>query len=394
MKHISHSSESGVVSIFAVIMFMIFISIISVGFIRVVNDEKRQATDNDLSASAYASAQSGVEDAKRILLLCSDSTISAALRTSCDAIMNNASCDAFTAVASYPVRTALGIGTHVDGTTGRVDGIVSNEGGYEQRWTCMNIFTLTDSVKDKFVGNATGAEAGEGVLIPLIGESDFTNVTLSWHNTNPDGGEGTPTLRLATTKLSQPDWVAGNYPAALRVELIAHPKAGINIDSLNDINATKTVILFPSSGGVSPTPVTMLSADTRADDPNARVAPNPIAIRCGTTTQYACNADLSLVGMPLTSTTQYYLRITSYYRDTHVAAQLKSGGSVVRFNNVQPEVDVTGRTNDVFRRIKASLDFGTSMYAPNFAIDSAQTFCKDMLVTDANATSGDGCIPY
>ena len=52
----NESRESGLVSILTVIFFIIFISILIVGFIKITTDEARQATDNDLSASALASA--------------------------------------------------------------------------------------------------------------------------------------------------------------------------------------------------------------------------------------------------------------------------------------------------------------------------------------------------
>src|SRR3546814_10408760 len=47
---------------------------------------------------------------------------------------------------------------------------------------------------------------------------------------------------------------------------------------------------------------------------------------------------------PATYGNKYYLRISSIYRDTHVALSLNSGA--VLFNNVQPTVDVTGRRSE------------------------------------------------
>lgn len=64
------TKQSGMVSILTIIFFMIFISIIVVSFVRIMSDEQRQTIDNDLSASALAAAQSGIEDGKRVLLHC------------------------------------------------------------------------------------------------------------------------------------------------------------------------------------------------------------------------------------------------------------------------------------------------------------------------------------
>jgi Tfp pilus assembly protein PilX len=59
--------ERGVVSLFTVMFFTILVTVLTVGFVRIMINERRQSTDEDLTTRAYYAAESGVEDAKRAL---------------------------------------------------------------------------------------------------------------------------------------------------------------------------------------------------------------------------------------------------------------------------------------------------------------------------------------
>ena len=61
----------------------------------------------------------------------------------------------------------------------------------------------------------------------------------------------------------------------------------------------------------------------------------------------------------------------------------------VRFADVQPAVDVTGRASDLFRRIRSRIDLGTSSI-PNLeaAVDVTRSLCKEFLVTNDRAYPG------
>ena len=67
--------QRGAISIFTVVMFAILMSILTVGFVRLMLDEHEQTLQDDLSKSAYNAAQAGIEDAKRAMLHCSTLTL-------------------------------------------------------------------------------------------------------------------------------------------------------------------------------------------------------------------------------------------------------------------------------------------------------------------------------
>ena len=383
----THNNQAGVISIFTVMFFMIFVSIITVGFVKIIGDEQRQSTNNDLSASALAAAQSGVEEGKRVLLFCR-ATTNPAEKSACATVLNDTSCNALS--GNTTLTAALDISVDAAG------GIVSERDDYQQRWTCLTINPVTDDVDDVLIGE------GESELIPLTGVGGFDTLQLSWHATASDR-DGTPGgYPAGTNKVSLPEWNNSQYPAAIRIELISHPATGVDLTTLDkpsSPNPTRTLVLFPSSVGAIPTTYGVAAQDPRTDDPNARITPaSALPVACNPVTSlptYACTVNLSLATMPSSApgSNQYYARVSAIYARTRVNLKLLNGGSPVNFNNVQPVVDVTGKTNDVFRRVKARVMFDTAYYMPNYAIESGERICKNMLVADDAASSNDACNP-
>lgn len=382
--------ERGVVALMTVMFFMIFISLIVMGFITLVVDDQRQTTDNDLSASALAAARGGVEEGKRILLYCSKlkQTDPVAYSTSeCDEALNSQDkCDVFMTDAaalvttlSLPINPITG-----EGVTG---GLTATD--YQQYFTCMTIQTQTPNVSMVLTKDSDYIQALKTV-------SPFTKLKVSW------SGDGMYNIRTGTLpewpRLSA--WDADTYMPVIQLQFIPYTATTAGFSDLNAIEqGSKTVYIVPcdSAGFCTPTEKNVFSLDVR--DPvigKARSTPVPITYANCTTSgisSYSCSVMLSGFNGGNPGAIQYYTRAKILYGEQanlELAPQDATGP--VSFDNIQPWIDVTGRTNDVFRRIRSRVSYAApNLPLPQNALDTAAPVCKDMTVTSSAASSTYNC---
>lgn len=370
--------ELGVVSLLTVIFFMIFISLIVVGFTTMVVADQRQTIDNDLSASALAAARSGIEDGKRILLYCQQNPSA----TGCtEAINSQDNCDAFNgATAAHQLAMNLPVAINNEG-----EGATGGATEYEQYFTCLTIQTKTPTV-------STTLSAGTDYIQRLKTVTPFTQLKVTW------SGDGTYLDRTGTLSGGWPSlssWNSSQHMPVIRLQTIPYT-------SLADLNAveaaTKTVYIVPCKtttclpvGG----DLTILDMRSGVSTPSGGLrssgqesiayADCPAAVG----TSYTCTVTLSGYD---SSTTQYYVRASALYTTTtKLTLSAADGTGSVLFDNVQPWIDATGRTNDVFKRVRAEVSYTSNVIVPTNALNSAAPICKDMIVTNAAASSTYNC---
>jgi Tfp pilus assembly protein PilX len=389
------SKQSGFVSLFTVIFFMLLITVITVGFLRIMGIEQQQALDNDLSASAVAAAESGIEDGKRAVLAyktTTDNTLKTALTTA----FNSNSCDSLTGSAT--IRNALGLtaGGNVIGNT-----------QLNQYYTCLTV-NLNSS---NYIGSRS---AGESDYIPLTSTdpNGVQRVKVSWHLISQSlstDGDGIPADYAVDRYLSPlvnnwgnpPDsWVSKGLPAYLRVQIYGHP-TNTPITRANIDQRTHTLLLLPTRDNLGigvdeNTPINFATNDPRGYDQaksvwqHVRCKPNP-STQVGS---YACSATLEIANDPglLGPNNRYFLRVTPIYGQTHYMVQMQgSGGTPIDFNGVQPIIDATGRSADVFRRLQARVRINPPENLPEFVAESATTICKNMEVSDGSYYVANNC---
>lgn len=353
LKISSENRQAGFVSIFTVIFFILLITVLTVGFLRIVGDEQRQSTDNDLTASALASAEAGVEDAKRALLLYKQTG-----DTDLKAAFDGKQCNTLTtATVASKLKSSQGA-------------LNADKNSFLQSYTCVTVQLNTDDYQNTAV-------KGKSELIPLdSGGAAFDSIKLSWHSAD---AEGKP-QNLAFSSLL-PDvstWQQNGYPAFMRLEIIPVP-ANFKLSDLN--NNAKTAYLVP--GGNSGQPTLDLNAyDSRSpDDQILRQKSAPFLVRCDQNAQpFVCNLTVNLTGALAPAGQKLYVRLTSVYANTHFSLGLQQAGGTVQLNQVQPIIDSTGQANDVFRRVQARVGFSNPT-VPEFSLESGDNICKDFEVS-------------
>jgi hypothetical protein len=373
--------EAGFVSLFTVLFFILFLTVITLGFLRIMGIEQQQSLDNDLTASAVAAADSGVEDGKRAILSYF-TTGNPALKSALTSAFTSNQCDSLT--GSAVIRAGLGIDA---------GGNVIGNPSLNQYYTC-----LTVNLDSPDYLNNKSAESSDFVpLVPSGG--NFNRVQVSWHlvsQTLGPAGDGIPAnyapgplLPPVVNVVGNPanSWSTQGYPAYLRVQIYGYPKAGaITRANMEPLSHTMLLVPTPQSNAAGVSPGTPINFDT--NDPRGYEQPktNLQQIRCintaGSIGTYACSATLQIPAVGPAAITNYFLRVTPVYGQTHFQLKLMQGNSVVNFNGVQPIVDATGRAQDIFRREQARVRINPVSNLPEFVVESANTICKNMIVSD------------
>lgn len=366
-------------------------AVITVGFIQLMTKDQQQATANDLSRSAYDSAQAGIEDAKRLLLLdqsCDNGTADSAT-INCAVVA--------TALASRQCNTlaAGGVVSETNNETIIQQSAGDNSAKLDQAYTCVKVVEDTSDYLGK-------VDAGDSVVVPLSGVSPFNKVVLSWFE-EKDIESSTNSRAIAFpgsgTSVSLPRdngalWKA-NAPSLMRAQLIQVGKSF----QLSDFNGTgssgkgsaNTLFLYPAAAGAT----TMnFGSDSRQDPAIA-----PQLVSCRSTIAgggYACSIELTLPDPEDGSAADRhaFLHLAALYNASHFKVELKnSSDSLVKFAGIQPEVDSTGRANDMFRRVVSRVELRSSMTYPRSAVDLYGNLCKNFSVTTVASDYVTSCVP-
>ena len=377
--------QRGAVSLFVVIFAAMLITIVTISFIRIMVRDQQQATAVDLSQSAYDSAQAGVEDAKRAFLR---------FETVCGNPAMSAECTAAKKSLTLPQEcnaSLAGVVTTADGevkiqqTTG--DSVLN----LDQAYTCVKIYLQTPDYK-----GVLGKD--ESKIIPLKGVSAFDTISINWFSLDDLKSDtntvDVPKLSSGTPLLSNVNWMIStspNRPPILRAQLMQFSSSGFTLNDFDGGYNTGTVFLYPSSIGSSTTNVIL---STNRSTPSA-----PAPVHCDAILSsggYACSVKISIpdpVGGSADTRTAY-LNLSSLYRGTNYQVELRSSGTIVDFDSVEPEVDSTGRANDLFRRVSSRIETVQGTY-PVAGIGVTGNLCKNFSVTDAEAgyDPGSDCTP-
>ena len=406
--------ESGQASMVTVAMFMMLFAAIAVSFTFVVISASRQALNDSLQSSAKIAAESGVEDAKRLIVYCYNKRQSDGSylhqddKQLCSEVIGKLS-DKLEDMGCDDILDKLGSNNYKnsfaveeEGNRGHRVRVGNNGGGSNENneyYQCLKIATKTDNYQG-MVNNL-----GKSVIVPLrvVGKNNnaavIASLEIEWHR-NVAGNDGDNPAKMngamGTGLPPAGTWNSGNSnrPAVLRVERVDVAKGSFTLDSLADSDTALT--LRPSvngdGGGKDKNRYHLGDYKPYYQSGRDSIAPNnqyggkaPIVEAKCDGADYACKTifEDSLD----TTNTDYYLRINAIYRSTHfkITAYDKNGKKLY-FDGVQPLVDVTGRSSDSFSRIQARLkpsfdkNADSTNWWPEYVIDTNGKVCKDIEV--------------
>lgn len=375
--------QQGLVSLMTVMFFMIFIMLIAVGFLGLVTHDNRRSVDNDLSASALAAANSGVEEGKRILIYCHNNPSTPGCT---DALNSKDECKKF--ASGHPNTIATNLGIQIDSNGQGVTGASSQ---YEQYFSCLTIQTKTEYTTNVLDENSD-------VIQHLKTVDFFDRVNIAWSD---DISQNNRTGQVGSW-LKRSAWSAASLMPVLQVQVI--PYVASDLSDLNGLeNKTRTVYIVPCDGALACSVITkhigVLDARGSAGNFRNNTSPMPMApityAKCTTppdNSSYHCDATLE--GFD-SSTSGYYVRVSLLYaQKTNLQITPYKTGTTndpAMLDDVQPWIDVTGRTNDVYRRVRAQVSYGADPILPRHVIDSAASICKLMTVTNSATTTTMNC---
>lgn len=326
------NNQQGMASMIVGMIIMLLITLIVISFALVVRKEQRQSLDRQLSTQAYYAAEVGVKDAQK------------AIETGAiDSDINN--CDTF--------ESSSNISSNVS-------------------YSCV----LVD-LAPKYIPADNIVDGNGSFFTPIkdINSANINKIIITWHNSDePRVGLGTPSMG---TLPQQPN----TLPTALvRATIIP----GSSLSSRTDlIGKSKTLYLYPqNSQSVAGSTAVDLSAKGSGEFVQSHCSDSSIPSESNINeTSNACSVTIDVPEEEV-----YYLHLKPLYKKTDF--KIKAIDSTPLEGDVElaesvATVDVTGRAQDVLRRIRASVPLSKtknakhfSKYIPSAAIETSEEICK------------------
>ena len=327
MKTIPKSQDQrGLVSFMITLIMMLVISLIVIGFTQVTARNRREQLDRQLSMQAFYAAESGVNAAATI------------------------------AKASQLTPQGVAAQTNCSGSTYPATSLNSNPSvGY----TCVLVTPRVPTI----VTNANPLTSSIFPLVPVDSAGNAitpTQLTFSWST-----AQGTSATNSGCQAYGQFPKNDGSYTCPfglLRVDLMIGSSGG---SAAAFAANTVTLYMQPLASGGS------------AQTINSFSAPKGIIVGAqynSSTKTYTATVNLA----PAAQSSQYYMRVTTLYRDSPriVIAGTNAAGAI-NFADAQAIIDVTGKAQDVLRRVQVTLPLNQyNSITPEGAVQSVADVCK------------------
>lgn len=370
--------KRGVASFYIVIFATILFGVVTLSFMRIILSEAGQSSNDDLSRSAYDSAIAGVEDAKTAVnryYACLNGNANAVNKCSeedYNLLFGDGSrnCDNGIGVAKYLYGN--GYNTVSEGKVNPNEVLIqetnagnsASNNNSDQAYTCV---VLSDTVPD-YRGTLTSDTPTK--VVPL-GISDGTNTTtniastrkirFSWYSRLNEGDiTFTPASGSTNNLRSSTDPI---IPPVISITLL-RAKREMKMSDFYTANGGAdyaTMILTPTGNDNTQQQIPIIDYFRIQDSGNVNngTKDTTIQVTCNQSREFACAVDLDVASMDLRSSDSLFLIVSLPYHDTvsdFAAGLYDQHDNQIDLTGVQVQVDSTGRTNQLLRRVETRLD--------------------------------------
>ncbi|MDB5183075.1 MAG: hypothetical protein JWO47_859 [Candidatus Saccharibacteria bacterium] len=335
MKLLKVKNQQGFVSIFSVLIIMSVLTLLAIGFSNITRSAQKRTLDNQLNTQAFYAAESGVNEAKKALLI--NPTAS---KSTCQGTTTPAVPGTFT---TYTLDATLSSG-----------------------YTCVLINPAIDLKFDSVSTQGVGSPK-TGTIESSTGP--FGSFDVSWSG---PGGGAVPIPKPAGSYPyildNSASW--GNKLGVLRVDLVP---VDLGLDRATLATKSYSFYLYPSQNSPS-NQATLGGLNGTADQAQL------VYVKCAATVS-PCSATVHVTN---NASSKFYIRVQSLYNPSSsvILNNFKSNtGTALTTKSGQVIVDATGKANDVLRRIQVRVkQSGTDNFSSDYAIQSGESICKRLQV--------------
>ncbi len=391
------SERQGVASLYVVIFATILFGVITLSFTRIILSEVEQSSDDDLSQSAYDAALAGVEDAKVAVnryFNCLNTRGSADACSEFNVFTSDTNCE-----DGFPLGQIL---HSVDGEVKIQEshGGASVDTAADQAYTCVIISDVTQDYRGVLTSdtrtrvvpigvNATGSSNSFDRPVAKVRFSWYSELNQGTNNNSNNFKHLDHGGKFATSDNK-------TVPPTVQLNFIK-TGSSISLSEFRTENNTQntidsTMVFIPATStsngnGVSEgnndgkNPLRIIMGDV-AIKSNGNAANgvdgasnthSPYTLKCSSQQEFACVVDLDVSSI-LSNGDNAFLVVSLPYGDSLTdfsVALLDSTGTPINFRGVQVNVDSTGRTNQLLRRVETRLDPADLYFPyPQFALET------------------------
>ncbi len=392
--------QQGLASIVVVSVLIIIMTLISIGFARLVNRTAIDSANKQFSASTTYAVQSAINDVASYLKQY------AAANPGSNFLPQSTKCNG----AGSLIGSTASPGPFYN------DSNLSNDTSRSTQYTCLLlnptpsnlVYTQVQNLKSQVVKVNTSASAG--ALDKLMLSWQPSNNQITGYPTSASNLNDETTWNSTTVNCKDSAGANASCIPMLRVAIFP-VSAG---EALSGVQAqSKTIFLYPQtpSGNVPVKPFSSLN--------DGSLVPIPCTQTIGSTdfnpttsTGYTCNVILSALSTAISpaNTDSVYMRITPIYNqaDVRIAANDKFGNTL-NFINDQAVIDATAQTAGIVKRLQARVDTSSlangsggvdtnisssSNDIPEQAVRSANALCKREIQTTPSAVGYDKFVNF